>query len=88
MDSVSPDLHIDPDAVDELARLARRIAADLDEGAPVGCAGAADVAETLTASARRATAELVAFAGAAQAAARRIREAERVAAERLRDPRR
>ncbi len=69
-----PDLHIDPDAVDGLARLARRIAAELDAGTPV------EVPETLTAPVHRVAAELAAFAAAAQSAARRIRDADRAAA--------
>ena len=68
-----PDLHIDPDAVDGVARLARRIVTELEAGMPV------EVPEALTAPVHRAAAELVAFAVAAEGAARRIRDADRAA---------
>lgn len=80
---MSADLHLDPDAVDELARLARRIAEDLDAGAPAG----SDLAETLTRPALRAAAELAVFADAAHRAAGLARDADRRAADGFRDRR-
>lgn len=73
---MAADLRIDPDAVGDLARLARRIADDLD-GLP-GVDGPV----------RRAVDDLLAFTGAAEAAARRARDADLAAAARFREPRR
>ena len=66
---VPADLQIDPDAVDGMARRARRVADDLGTG-PADVGGA--------------TAVLLAFAEAAEHAARRARDADRDAADRLR----
>lgn len=78
--AVPADLQIDPDAVDDMARLARRIADDLDD-LPVGNLG------TPTAL-HRAVDELLAFATAADVAARRAREADLATADRFAEVRR